>query len=259
MAYVTKLINNVNIQVAENVEPRLLDFNLESLKKAMTRFTSFNDEYSFNLDGSEQFERAFKTLLSIEDNFQQCIANAESYLADCQSENSPTRSSRKSSRYSISSCSTRNEKMKPQARTQDFQKRERENLASEFSEETERGKKIAYSNSATLENDTSTNQEIQDFKTPTHTARAPYNPKPLTLATLQTSLFPGHHILSTSQPHPFFPYHPNMMFSETPTPNPQCLYPSIPHQDFRAEIQRREGEPQMEKNMPIKLPLSRTR
>eukprot|EP00794_Sanderia_malayensis_P002706 gene2706-3128_t len=68
MSYVTKLINNVNKQVAEDVEPGLLDFNIQSLKKAMTSFTNFNEEYVANLDDAAEIERAFMTLLNIEDN-----------------------------------------------------------------------------------------------------------------------------------------------------------------------------------------------
>ena len=44
MSYVTKLINNVNKQVSDNGEPRQVDFNIQSLKKAMTSFLEFNDK-----------------------------------------------------------------------------------------------------------------------------------------------------------------------------------------------------------------------
>ena len=81
MSYVTKLLNNVNKQVSENGEPRQVDFNIQSLKKAMTSFRDFSDEYVENLEASDEIDRAFTTLLSTEDTFQQCIEAAESYLA----------------------------------------------------------------------------------------------------------------------------------------------------------------------------------
>ena len=84
MSYVTRLINNVNKQVSENGEPRQVDFNIQSLKKAMTSFRDFNDEYVENLEDSDEIDRAFTTLLSTEDKFQQCIEAAESYLAQCR-------------------------------------------------------------------------------------------------------------------------------------------------------------------------------
>eukprot|EP00794_Sanderia_malayensis_P002620 gene2620-3033_t len=173
------------------------------------------------------------TLLNIEDNFQRCITNAESYLADCRRETSSIRSSRKSGRYSVSSSSTRSEKFK----FQDFTKRERRNPASWcFEKIAPREKKIVYGDSAVLKNDTATNQEWQEFKTPTHTLNT------LIRAPLQTPLIPECHI---------FPYPPNVAKPKPPAPD----------QDSRAEIRRREAEPQMEKNMPtsMRLPLNGTR
>ena len=115
MSYVTKLINNVNKQVSENGEPRQVDFNIQSLKKAMTSFRDFNDEYVENLADSDEIDRAFTTLLSTEDKFQQCIEAAESYLAHCRRETSSNRSSGKSGKYSMSSSSTGSERRKPQS------------------------------------------------------------------------------------------------------------------------------------------------
>ncbi len=53
MSYVTKSINNVNKQVTDHVEQSLLDFNIQALKKVMTSFTRFDDEYLASLDDSE--------------------------------------------------------------------------------------------------------------------------------------------------------------------------------------------------------------
>ena len=77
MLYVTKLINNVNKQVSENGETRQVDFNIHSLKKAMTNFRDFNDEYVENLEDSDEIDGFFTTLLTTEDKFQQCIEAAD--------------------------------------------------------------------------------------------------------------------------------------------------------------------------------------
>ena len=114
MSYVTKLINNVNKQVSENGEPKQVDFNIQSLKKSMTSFRAFNDEYVELLEDSQEIDRVFMTLLGLEDNFQQCIEAAESYLAECRRESRSNRSSRKSGKYSISSSSTRSDRHKAQ-------------------------------------------------------------------------------------------------------------------------------------------------
>ena len=52
MSYVMKMINSVNKQVSDNGDPRQMDFNIQSLKKAMTSFRDFNDEYVANLEDS---------------------------------------------------------------------------------------------------------------------------------------------------------------------------------------------------------------
>ena len=121
MSYVMKLITNVNKQMSDNCEWRQVDFNLQSLKKAIASFQDFNDEYVANLEVSDEIDRALKTLLGTEDNFQKCIAIAESYLADCRRETSSIRSFRKSGKYSMSSSSTRSDRHK----SQDSMRRER--------------------------------------------------------------------------------------------------------------------------------------
>ncbi len=176
MSYVTKLINNVNKQVSENGKPRQVDFNIQSLKKAMTSFREFNDKYVENLEDSHEIDRAFTTLLNTEDNFQQCIAKAESYLADYRRETSSNRSSRKSGKYSMSSSSTGGDRRKPQ----DFMRRERRYHASECSADTDpREKKIVPDASTTLKNKTAAYQEWQNFKIPPQTARVPKTQIPL--------------------------------------------------------------------------------
>ena len=70
MSYVTKLINDVNKQVSENGEPKQVNFNTQSLKKATISFRDFNDGYVELLEDSQQIDEAFKTLFSMEDNFQ---------------------------------------------------------------------------------------------------------------------------------------------------------------------------------------------
>ena len=64
MSDMTKLKNNVNKQVSKNSEQRQVDFNIQSLKKAMTSFRDFNDEYVEHLEDSDEIDRAFTTLLS---------------------------------------------------------------------------------------------------------------------------------------------------------------------------------------------------
>ena len=114
MSYVTKLINNVNNQVSENSEPKQVDFNIQSMKKAMTSLRDVNDGYVELLEDPQQIDEVFKTLLSMEDNFQQCIEAAESYLAECRRQCGSNRSSRKSGKFSISLSSTRSDIHKAQ-------------------------------------------------------------------------------------------------------------------------------------------------
>ena len=106
MSYVTKLINNVLKQVSDNGEPRHIDFNIQSLKRAMSSFREFNDEYVKCLEDPMEIESVYTNLLSMEDDFQQCIEAAESYLAEWRT----NRSSRKSDKYSLSASSTRSDK-----------------------------------------------------------------------------------------------------------------------------------------------------
>ena len=261
MSYVTKLINSVNKQVSDNAEPRQMDFNIQSLKKAMTSFRDFNDEYVANLEDSDEIDRAFATLLSTEDNFQQCIENAESYLADWRRETSSNRSSRKSGKYSMSSSSTGSDRRKPQ----DSMRRERRYHASECPSETDpQEKKIVYGASTTVKNETSAYQEWQDFNIPFHpiTARVSQDTNPfaqdtipriplnsLTRAPLQTPLIPERHIFPTTQPYSLFPYPPNVTNPNPPSPNLPHPSPSTSKQASN-EPPRRQADPQNDKTMP---------
>ena len=152
MSYVTMLIHNVNKQVSENGEPKQVGFNIQSLKKAMTSFRDFNDGHFELLEDPQQIDEVFKTLLSMEDNFQQWIEAAESYLAECRRQSRSNRSSRKSGKFSISSSSTRSGMHK----AQDPQEI-----------------KIEHCASTNVKTETTENQEWQHMKIPKQTARAP--------------------------------------------------------------------------------------
>ena len=56
--------------MSENGEPKQVDSNTQSLKKAMISFQDINDGHVEILEDSQQIDEVFKTLLSMEDNFQ---------------------------------------------------------------------------------------------------------------------------------------------------------------------------------------------
>ena len=253
MSYVTRLINNVNKQVSENGEPRQVDFNIQSLKKAMTSFRDFNDEYVENLEDSDEIDRAFTTFLSTEDKFQQCIEAAESYLAQCRRKTSSNRSSGKSGKYSMSSSSTGSDRRQPQ----NTAGREKRYHSSECSAEPDpREKKNEYGASTTVKNETSANEAWQDFKIPSQPARGPKDPNPfagntiprrslnpLTRAPLQTPLIPERHIFPTTQPYSLLPCPPNVTYPNPPSPNLPHPSPSKSKQASN-EPTRRQADPQ---------------
>ena len=253
MSYVTRLINNVNKQVSENGEPRQVDFNIQSLKKAMTSFRDFNDEYVENLEDSDEIDRAFTTLLSTEDKFQQCIEAAESYLAQCRRKTSSNRSSGKSGKYSMSSSSTGSDRRQPQ----NSAGREKRYHSSECSAEPDpREKKNEYGASTTVKNETSANEAWQDFKIPSQPARGPKDPNPfagdtiprrslnpLTRAPLQTPLIPERHIFPTTQPYSLLPCPPDVTYPNPPSPNLPHPSPSKSKQASN-EPTRRQADPQ---------------
>ena len=76
----------MNKQVPESGRPKQVDFNIQSLKKAIISFQDFNDGYVELLEDSQQIDEVFKTLFSMEGNFQQCIKAAELHLAGCRRE-----------------------------------------------------------------------------------------------------------------------------------------------------------------------------
>ena len=77
ISYMIKLINVINKQVLDESETRQVEFNLQSFMKAMANFQQSNGEYVAVLGDSGEIERAFESLLSTEDSFQQCMARAE--------------------------------------------------------------------------------------------------------------------------------------------------------------------------------------
>ena len=253
MSYVTRLINNVNKHVSENGEPRQVDFNIQSLKKAMTSFRDFNDEYVENLEDSDKIDRTFTTFLSTEDKFQQCIEAAESHLAQCRRETSSNRSSGKSGKYSMSSSSTGSDRSIPQ----NSMGRERRYHSSECSAEPDpQEKKNEYGASTTVKNETIANEAWQDFKIPSQTARGPKDTNPfaedtiprrslntLTQAPLQTPLIHERHIFPTTQPSSLLPRPPNVTYSNPPSPNLPHPSPSRSKQASN-EPTRRQADPQ---------------
>ena len=140
-----------------------MDFNIQSLKKAMISFRDFNDEYVENLEDSDEIDRAFTTLLSTEDKFQQCIEAAESYLAHCRRETSSNRSSGKSGKYSMSSSNTGSERRKQRS----TMGRERRHHSSECSAEPDhQEKKNEYGASTTVKNETTANEHGKISRSP---------------------------------------------------------------------------------------------
>ena len=250
VSYVTKLINDMTKQVSENGEPKQVDFNTQSLKKAMISFRDFNDGYVELLEDSQQIEEIFKTFFSMEDNFQQCIEAAESYLAECKKESRSNRSSRKSGKFSISVFSARNDRHKAQ-----------DSLEIE----------IKHGASTNVKIETTENQEWQNKRIPTQAARAPEDQKfvaedtilrhtfnPLTRAPLQTPIIPDRHIFPTIQTNSLFPYPHNVTSPNPPPPPfPNILSPS-PEIAKQASIEptRRQADSQSDKNMPSMMGLT---
>ena len=105
----TKLIIIINKQVLDKSEARQVEYNLQSLKKAMVNFQQSNDEYAAVLEDSDEIERIFESLLSTEDNFQQCMAKVEKYLTDSKIQRESERFPQKSRKYSIASSKTEEE------------------------------------------------------------------------------------------------------------------------------------------------------